>query len=67
MICPHCGYRDGGDEFKPGDRVLYGPYPATVLQADGRDRDIQIQRDDHGDSPMWTWAGGLRPLSEETP
>lgn len=32
MICPECGHRSGIHAFMPGQRVLYGPYPATVLR-----------------------------------
>lgn len=45
MICPHCGHRTGIHQFTPGQRVMYGPYPATVLRIDEDSDQVVIQRD----------------------
>ena len=53
------------DECKPGDRVMYGPYPATIVRVWNFDS-VEIMQDrDHGRSSS-THPDALRRMSAKS-
>lgn len=60
MICPECGHRSGIHAFRPGQGVLYGPYPATVLRIDEESDQVVIELDRYPGEEFWTQPGALR-------